>query len=180
MPLSAHYTFAQRAYKYFVLSCAFGCVVFPVFLTLFSAVLLPLPAFLCLVGFELVLAVIPLGEAPLLSLKSIVAGACHTCIEWLSIKVVHDIEKFSAPGPYVIGEIQPLPVRDMLALGSSCFWLSSLGLRPKIQPTHEFKATSVSSFHSGFSCRVGAALCFARGNTSNHEHTFRAPTGAVQ
>lgn len=92
-----------KAYKGFLVSCAFGSVLFPIFLTL-AALLLPWQGLVCVLALELVLAAIPLKDAPPPKfVQRFLYKATSAAVEWMSIKVVYKKEDFRSPGPYVLG-----------------------------------------------------------------------------
>lgn len=58
-----------------------------------------------MLSLELVLALIPLKDVPPPNfIQRVLQDATRAAVEWMSIKVVYNMEDFIAPGPYVIGE----------------------------------------------------------------------------
>jgi hypothetical protein len=178
MPFPTHCSFTERVYKIFLLASAFGCVVLPVILTTFTAIFLPLPVLICVVLIELVLAVIPLGSPPLL-LERFVSDACKAAIEWLSIKVIYEKDKFTSPGPYVIGTRPPGCARHAkYCTPITREHMRVASLSSDIVHNHwSYLGTLVRGPHL---CRAGATLRVACGSTCYHEHPFWCSTGTLQ
>jgi hypothetical protein len=104
MPFPETDSSAKKFFKSFLVASAFGSILFPFLLTVSAAFLLPWQGLLFVLVLELLLAIIPLREAPPPKfVQRFLHEATHAAIEWMSVRVVYKKADFLSPGPYVLG-----------------------------------------------------------------------------
>jgi hypothetical protein len=95
---------AKKVFKGLLVASAFGSMLFPIFMTLLAAFLLPWQGFVCVLALDVALAAIPLRDVPPPKfIQRYMYEATQAAIQWMSIKVVYKKEDFEASGPYVLG-----------------------------------------------------------------------------